>query len=243
MARSILSGTGTDFPIPEGITFANTVDLLIDRLEGAGYIRQSVAPVITTEPVAPPTRAGFVTANVSVAINSDAFPTPTFQWFKEAGAPGPAGDTPVGTNQATFTVPAGNPGTGTFYVVVTNSGGSDTSANVVIAAPSNVLATIQPMTTPIGLAAGATATLNPGVNANAWPQPTYQWQRANGVVVGPPFQNVAVGDGGTQPTFSLLGDPLNTVRGSGARYQVIVTQVNTPPTAPLTSNVVVVNAL
>ena len=232
--RSLVSGSGSNFEV-ESTTLTGAVNELTARLDAAGYIRQAVAPVITTEPAANVPRAGFVTAELSVGLQADVFPTPTYAWFKEAGAPGPVGDTLVGT-AATFTVPAGDPGTGTYYVVVSTSAGSDTSANSVVPAPSfKQMGPLTALPASVVLAQGASQVLNPGVNADAWPRPTYRWQRLNGTSGAGTFLDVSAGDGGNLPTFTVVGETGNTIRGTGARYQVIVSQAAPANPATLTS--------
>ncbi len=231
MARSILTGVGNNYENFAPVDLNDAVNQLITRLTDAGYTRNAVAPVITVDPPATNTpRAGFVSGLLTVTLASDVYPAPTYKWFKKAVAPATV-DTQVGTS-ASYVVPAGDTGTGTYYVVVSTPAGSDTSTNSVVPAPAFKQFSLG--ATPLASVAipqDQTRTLDPGVNADAWPVPTYQWQRANGVSGGS-FSNVATGDGGTLPTFQVIGNLANTVRGAGARYQVIVSQTGgTPATA------------
>ncbi|WP_367870707.1 hypothetical protein [Luteolibacter sp. Populi] len=244
MKRSLLSGAARNF-VTTSTTLADAVLVLEQRLIDEGYERNAVGPVILVDPVAPAQRIGFDTSkSLSVTLDPSTYSEngTTYAWFKEAGDT----DTLVGTT-AVFAIPGGPAGDGTYYVVVTNEAGSDTSTSVTIAASTPVLLqftnaapnNIQPPS-PVNVPFAGTAVLSAPTNANALPQITgYQWQRSALTPIS--FVNVADGLGGKNPTLTVSGETSANTNGPGL-YRVVITNGGTPPTIT-SSNATVATAL
>lgn len=216
MSRSIMSGGGSRVEVSSA-TLETVVEELAARLEGAGYARNAVAPVIVEDLPETVVRAGFVASLLSVDLGPDVFPTPSYRWFK--------GDTQVGS-EAEYLVPGGAEGDGVYFVEVSTSAGTATSS-IVTVSTTNKAITIAP-NLPATLAVGfeQTKVLEIGVNADAYPQVTgYQWQK--GTALAGPFTNIPAGSGGTQPTFTVTGTT-GATNGPGF-YRVIVSN-GTPTT-------------
>lgn len=223
MARSILTGAANNYTKFTATSFDGIVDELTTRLDDEGYVREAMAPVIAVEPTAPVTRDGFNTATLSIGLRVDAFGV-NYQWWKEAGAVGPVGDVVVASTP-TYTVPAGDPGTGTYYVVVSNSEGTDTSANFVVPAPTNKAVTISAQ-----MAATTTLTLtesrqiSPTFNQDGWPRPTFRWQRS-AIATPTTWVDITDANNGNAVPFTVIGDPAApNVRGSGFNYRLRIVQ-------------------
>ncbi|MGD0941422.1 MAG: fibronectin type III domain-containing protein, partial [Terracidiphilus sp.] len=106
------------------------------------------APTITTQPVAQTVDAGQTATFSMVATGS---PAPTYQWYENGAAIS-------GATAFSYTTPAttlANSGE-TFYVVVTNSGGSVTSSTVALTVTSSPSCTAVPAA-PTGLSALASS--------------------------------------------------------------------------------------
>jgi len=216
MSRSELSGGGTRFRIAS-TTMEDAITELSTRLEEGGYSRNAVAPVIVTDLPATVVRAGWVTdATLSVGLGPDVFPTPTYTWFK--------GTTEVGTG-ATYTLPGGAEGDGTYHVEVSTSAGSATSGETVVTTTNKAMEITPAGATAVQVSFTGTLELAPTVNADAYPQVvSYQWAKAPAATP-TVFTNIAAGNGGTQPTFTVSGNSANT-NGPGV-YRLTVSNGTT----------------
>ncbi|WP_035609876.1 hypothetical protein [Haloferula sp. BvORR071] len=220
MFRSILAGSGTNVAT-DTQTLAQAISELTLRLDNQGYKRAATAPIIVTDPVATLARDGFdATKTLSVTLNPDVYPTPTYQWLKGAAAP----FTVVGTG-ATYLLPGGTAGDGTYHVVVTTAAGSDTSTNSVVTTTPAAMVFSPALPASVSVKANAFAPLTATVNANAFPQVTgYQWTKsatANGI-----YANVPTANGGNLQTLQVTGD-INNPAGAGF-YKVIVSNGTLP---------------
>ena len=129
----------------------------------------NAAPVFTVQPLSQTANAGTVVTFTSVATGA---PAPTFQWRKNGvaivGATGPA------YTIASLTAAAA----GTYSVIATNSLGSATSSDAVLAVTVAPVFTTQPSSQTVN--AGVTVTFS--ASATGTPAPTYQWYK-NGVAI------------------------------------------------------------
>jgi hypothetical protein len=189
-----------------GSATSNTVTLTVNAA--------TVAPAITTQPVAQTVTAG-QTATFSVVATGN--PAPTYQWYKNSAAIS-------GATAASYTTPAtvSTDNGATFYVVVTNSVGSVTSSTVTLTVNTAPAITTQPAAQTV--TAGQTATFS--VVATGNPAPTYQW-----------YKNSAAISGATAASYTT---PATVSTDNGATFYVVVTNSVgsvTSSTATLTVNV------
>jgi sugar lactone lactonase YvrE len=158
-----------------------------------------VAPSIATQPQPQSVSAG---QSASFSVAASGTPTPTYQWQKDgANIPGPAATSPTYNIITTQTTDAG-----TYRVVITNQGGSVTSAGALLTITAAATApniTSQPVAAAAKVAEAASFT----VAATGSPAPTYQWQK-DGVPI----------SGATSATLSIASVQLT----DDATYRVIV---------------------
>jgi len=124
------------------------------------------APVIETQPTSQTVAAG-TTVNLTVAANGN--PAPTYQWTK-------GGVNIAGATGATYTIPSVQLGdAGNYAAIVSNSSGSVTSGNAILAvnAPTVAAPTISSQPQAASASAGTSITLTVAAAGN--PAPTYQW--------------------------------------------------------------------
>lgn len=155
----------------EGLT-NNIQQTIIFDIEGSG----GAAPTITTQPQS---QTVTVNANVTFSVAASGTPSPTFQWTRN-------GANIAGATGASLNLPAVQlADAGAYAVIVTNAGGSVTSATATLivnpaggggAAP----AIIAP---PLGFtaAAGSTAAFTVVASGNG---NLYEWQRNGGTIAG-----------------------------------------------------------
>ena len=175
------------------------VEELAERLEGMGYERNAVAPVIVEDLPETIEREGFATASLSVGLGPDVFPTPTYRWFKTDGQT----NTQVGS-EASYDVPGGEEGDGIYFVEVSTSAGTATSSSVIVSTEDVAVSFTTDLPTALAVGFEETEELSVVVNANAYPQVTgYQWQKS--ATLNGTYTDIAAGSGGTQPTFTVPG--------------------------------------
>lgn len=226
--RSQISGSAAPVKV-NATTPAGAATELIERLVRSGYSRGPVAPRIVTNLPATLVRPGYVTADLSIALNGGAYPAPVFQWYKLDGSGNPV--EVEGATGATFVVPAGDPGNGIFFAEASNDAGTVTSGRVEITTTPVALAFSTDVPATVQLTFNATRVLAPVVKADSYPRPTtYQWQKS--IAVAGQYTNIAAGDGGTQPTFTVIGN--NAATNGPGFYRL---QINNGGTTPVTSAV------
>jgi hypothetical protein len=142
-----------------GVATSNSATLIVSTA--------TFTPSITAQPVSPIAVLG---QTVTLTVVATGAPAPTYQWFKEGvlikNATGASYT--IGGVQ---TIDAGN-----YFVIVTNSAGSVTSAAAtlnVIAVASAPVFTAQPVSQTI--ASGSTVVFTAAANGS--PTPAYQWHR------------------------------------------------------------------
>lgn len=208
LARSVISGSASAINV-NATTIAGATAELTDRLEKSGFTQGAGVPVITTDLPATLTLQDGQTQVLSVGV-VDAFPTPTYAWFKDNVAI-PAAN---GGTSPTFTVTGGTStatnGSGVYRVQVSTSGGSDVSGNVTVSGVTTTFATNLPATATI---AGTNSTVL-GVTLSPAPiaTPTYQWFKG--------ATAIPAANGGTAATLTVVGGQAATGAGS---YTVQVT--------------------
>jgi hypothetical protein len=225
LARSVISGSASAINV-EATTIADATDELTDRLEKAGFTQAAGVPVITTDLAATLSLQDGQQQILSVGV-VDAFPNPTYTWFKDGNVI-PAAD---GGNLPTFTVTGGTStlvnGAGVYRVQVSTSAGSDVSGNLTVSGVTTTFATNLPATVTI---AGTNSTVL-GVTLSPAPitPPTYQWFKGPAAI--------SAANGGTAPTLTVVGGAAATGAGS---YTVQVTTSAGPITSSA-CNVIVNN--
>ena len=209
LARSVISGSASAINV-EATTIAGATTELTDRLEKAGFSQGAGVPVITTDLAATLSLQDGQQQILSVGV-VDAFPNPTYQWFKD-NAPILAAD---GGTLPTYTVTGGTStavnGSGVYRVEVSTAAGSDVSGNLTVSGVTTTFATNLPATAVI---AGTNSTVL-GVTLSPAPiaTPTYQWFKGAAAI--------SAANGGTAPTLTVVG-------GAAATGQAIYTvQVTT----------------
>ncbi|MBI5386398.1 MAG: immunoglobulin domain-containing protein, partial [Verrucomicrobia bacterium] len=186
-----------------------------------------VPPTITTQPASQTVTAG---ANVTFTVSASGTTPFTYQWRKDGvNIPGATG--------ATLTLTAVVVGdSGSYTVVVSNAGGSDTSdAAILTVNPAPIPPTITTQPASQTVTAGADVTF--AVVATGTPPLNYQWQR-----------NTVDIPGATSAMLTLVG----VTAANAGNYRVIVSNTggaitsavatltvnppaNVPPTVALTS--------
>jgi hypothetical protein len=181
------------------------------------------APVITTQPANQTVSAG-ATATFSVVASGTA--PLSYQWYRASTAVS-------GATSASYTTPAATAADNgaTFHVVVSNTGGSVTSATATLTVSSSVTApaiTRQPASQTV--AVGAAATFS--VAATGTAPLSYQWYQGS----------TAIG-GATSASYTT---PPATAAESGATFHVVVRNAGgsvTSANATLTVTASVTNAI
>ncbi|MGH7143467.1 MAG: immunoglobulin domain-containing protein [Planctomycetota bacterium] len=177
----------------DGSTTSNTVTLTVT----------TPAPTITTQP-SPVTV--FATQSATFTVVAGGTGPFTYQWHK--------GATLVGTNSASFTIGSTTTAdTGSYYVVVSNAGGSVTSSTVTLTVNGAPTITAQPSS--ISVVQTNTATFSVTASGTGL---TYQWQ-LNSANIG----------GATAASYTT---PATVLGDSGEQFRVIVTN----PAGTATSN-------
>lgn len=216
LARSVISGSASAINV-EATTIAGATTELTDRLEKAGFTQGAGVPVITTDLAATLSLQDGQQQILSVGV-VDAFPNPTYQWFKDGNVI-PATD---GGNLPTFTVTGGAStlvnGAGVYRVQVSTSAGSDVSGNLTVSGVATTFATNLPAAVTI---AGTNSTVL-GVTLSPAPiaTPTYQWFKGAAAI--------SAANGGTAPTLTVVG-------GSAITGQAIYTVQVTTSTGTIIS--------
>lgn len=218
LARSVISGSASAINV-NATTIATATDELTARLEKAGFSQGAGVPVITTDLPATLTLQDGQTQILSVGL-VDAFPTPTYRWFRN--------DLLVATS-STLTVIGGDAatGSGVYRVEVSTSAGSDVSGNLTVSGVTTTFATNLPATVTI---AGTNSTVL-GVTLSPAPitPPTYQWFKGPAAI--------SAANGGNGATLTVVGGQAATGAGS---YTVQVTTSAGPITSSA-CNVIVNN--
>jgi len=213
LARSVISGSANTINV-EATTIAAATTELTGRLDKAGFSRAAGVPVITTDLPATLSLQDGQTQALSVGV-VDAFPTPTYAWFKDNVAI-PAAN---GGTSPTFAVTGGigtaTNGSGVYRVEVSTSAGTDVSGNVTVSGVTTTFATNLPATAVI---AGTNSTVL-GVTLSPPPvaTPTYQWQKG-GV-------DISAANGGTAATLTVVGGQAAT--GAGTYTLKVTTSAGT----------------
>lgn len=214
LARSVISGSASAINV-NSTTIAGATAELTERLEKAGFSQGAGVPVITTDLPATLTLQDGQTQILSVGV-VDAFPTPTYRWFRNDGL--------VGTSP-TLTVIGGDAatGSGVYRVEVSTTAGSDVSSNLTVSGVTTTFATNLPATAVI---AGTNSTVL-GVTLSPAPiaTPAYQWFKG--------ATAISAANGGTAATLTVVGGQAATGAGS---YTVQVTT----SAGPITSSACVV---
>ncbi len=201
LARSVISGSANAINV-ESTTIATATAELEARLIKAGYTRGATIPVITTDlPATLALQDG--QAQVLSVVVGNAFPAPTYQWFRN--------DVPVATTP-TLTVTGGltGSGAGVYRVEVSTSAGTDVSGNTTVTPLPYTFTTNLPATT--ALVAQNSAILSVVLNPLPIVEPTYQWFKGTTAVPA----NI----GGNSPTLRVIGGEAATGAGT---YRVEIT--------------------
>jgi hypothetical protein len=208
LARSVISGSASSIKV-EATTIASATDELTDRLEKSGFTRAAGVPVITTDLPATLALQDGQQQILSVVV-ADAFPTPTYQWFKDNVAILAAN----GGTSPTYTVTGGatsaTNGSGVYKVEVSTSAGTDVSGNLTVSGVTTTFATNLPAT--LTITGSASSVLGVTLNPVPITTPTYQWQKG-GV-------DISAANGGTGATLTVVGGQAATGVGN---YTVKVT--------------------
>jgi len=156
------------------------------------------APTVSITPLNLTILAGNVAVLSATALG---LPPLTYQWQKGQGAI-------AGATNATFTIPNIQPtNAGSYFVVVTNSSGSVTSAMATVTVVGTPVITNQP--TPLTVLTNGHA-VNFVVGASGWPALAYQW-KFNGTTL----------NGATSPMLNLP----NAFPANAGVYTVVITNV------------------
>jgi hypothetical protein len=156
-------------------------------------------PTITTQPLSRTVTVG-VTVQFSVAVSSSI--APTFQWRKNGVAL-------AGATSDLLTIPSASLiDTGTYSVVVTNSGGTTTSNNATLTVNAAVGSAPIINTQPADQTVNVGATISLGVTASGTQPFSFQW-----------FKDGAAIPGGTAILFSIP----NAQAADAASYSIVVT--------------------
>lgn len=220
LARSVVSGNASKVNV-ESTTIAGATAELEARLVKAGFSRGATLPVITTD--LPPTLGivGGQSLVLSVGL-TNAFPTPTYQWFKD-GNPISAAN---GGTSPTYTVIGGDStttnGVGVYRVEVTTPAGTAVSTSTTVAGAPFTFATDLPAATPL-ISASAT-TLSVVLSPPPVVTPTYQWFKG--------ATPVPAAIGGNSPSLLVIGNEAAT--GAGA-YRLEVTSLGIVSTSSTTN--------
>jgi hypothetical protein len=208
LQRTVLSGSANKINV-EATTIAGATAELEARLAKSGYTRAATVPVITTDlPLTLQINEGS-TQVLSVGL-TNAFPTPTYQWFKDNVAI-PAGS---GGTSPTFTVngvaSSATNGLGVYRVEVSTTAGTAVSGNSTVTAQQFTFATNLPATTTV---IGANS-INLSVVLSPTPivTPTYRWFKG--------AAQVPDSVGGNLPVLTVIGGEAATGAGT---YRVEVT--------------------
>ena len=164
------AGTYTVFVTGVGLAGQGTPEPIQFEITGGA----AVAPAITTQPQSVTVAAG---ARAAFSVVATGTPAPTFQWTRN-------GANIAGATAATFELPAAQPAdAGAYAVVVSNSGGSVTSASVTLTVTTGggplPAITAQPIS--FTAAPGSTAALTV-VTSGAGN--SYQWRRGGAAIAG-----------------------------------------------------------
>ncbi|MGN6692690.1 MAG: carboxypeptidase regulatory-like domain-containing protein, partial [Aquihabitans sp.] len=189
----------------------------------ATTLRRGFAPVVTQDPT--PTAAFVPGSSLTMAVAATGTPTPTVQWKAclSCAFGGPSNVT-GGTSTSLTVSPTS---TKVYYqAVFTNSVGTATTQNLYVSS-SGIGITFSPPVASQTVFDGQVTTFT--ATANAYPAPTYQWQR---YAVG---SNTPVDiPGETGATLSFVAHEAD----SGTRYRVVATNPSTTSqSAPATLTV------
>jgi hypothetical protein len=137
---------------------------------------------------------------LSVSVNSDVSPAPAYAWYKNGAI------IPGATSNSYSKNPVASSDTGSYYVIVSNAAGKDSSGTKVSVQVAPAISVKFPVNTIVNQ--GSTLTLGVTVNADVLPAPTYQWYK-NGTLI----------SAATTATFTKAA----TVYADSGSYYVIVT--------------------
>lgn len=220
LARSIISGNAGVINVGSTTIPGATAELEA-RLIKAGYTRGATAPVITTDLPATLGTVGGQVQFLSVTV-ANAFPAPTYQWFKDDVAI-PAAD---GGTSPTFTLIGGDStatnGVGVYRVEVSTSAGTAISGSTTVTGQPFTFATDLPATTP--LIAASSTTLSVVLSPAPAVTPSYQWFKG--------ANPVPAAVGGNSPSLLVIGNEAAT--GAGA-YRLEVTSLGIVSTSATTN--------
>ncbi len=208
LARSVLSGSATSISV-EATTIPGATAELEARLIRSGFTRAATAPVITTDLPATLAVQDGGTRLLSVVVGN-AFPTPTYQWFRN----GTAITAALGGTAPTFLVTGADPatGAGTYRVEVSTSAGTAVSGTTTVTAQPFTFATNGNLPATVPLVGANLANLSVTLDPAPITQPTYQWFKG--------AAQVADAVGGKSPVLTVIGGEAAT--GVGL-YRVEIT--------------------
>jgi hypothetical protein len=178
-----------------GSTVSTSIDPYFFQISGVGGPQ---APAITSQPVSQSVATGS-TATFTVGASGTA--PLSYQWFKNSAAIS-------GATASSYTTPAttASDNGSTFYVTVTNSAGSVTSATATLTVSSPVAPTITTQPSNVTVNAGQTASFS--VTATGTSPLSYQW-RKNGTNI----------SGATAASYTT---PATVIGDSGSTFSVVV---------------------
>ena len=169
-------------------------------------------PSITTQPASTSVTVG---GSASFSVAATGTPTPTYQWQKGGAAI-------AGATSATLSLTnVQNSDAGTYAVVVTNSAGSVTSANVTLSVAAALGPSITTQPRDLALPAGYAGTLT--VVASGTAPLTYQWSKDSAAIPGATAASLAFAS--AQPSDSgnytvVVTSPDGTVTSTVAKVAV-----------------------
>jgi alpha-tubulin suppressor-like RCC1 family protein len=187
--ETVLIGGATSATYPLSglsLTDAGSYKVVVTNVAGSvtsanATLVVNVPPVITTAPVAQTVAAG-TSANFAVVATGQ--PVPTYQWKFN-------GNVLAGATNAGLTVLATTLGdSGGYTVVVTNAGGSVTSAAAVLTVNAPPVITQQPSGRVVALGGAVSF----GVVATGVPVPTYQWFKDGAAIAGATNASYAIAE-------------------------------------------------
>lgn len=211
LARSELNGSATSMSV-DATTIAGATAELEARLLQSGFTRSATLPVITTDLPATLAVQDGGTRLLSV-VASNAFPTPSFQWFRN----GTAIPAALGGTASTFVVTGAEAatGAGTYRVEVSTSAGTAVSGTTTVTAQPYTFATNGNLPSTVPLVGANLTNLSVTLDPAPIVQPAYQWFKG--------AAQVAEAVGGKSPVLTVIGGEAAT--GAGL-YRVEITSAS-----------------